>query len=136
MKRTILVIASMLLTGAVLADDITDSNKLLCSSGQVLVCFEEGECLNLIPDEIGVPRFVVSDIKKGTLATTESSGENRSTTIGNMERDGGRILLQGIDLGRAYSFLIDEETGRLTAAVSRDGLTVSVFGACTDADRL
>ena len=32
------------------------------------------------------------------------------------------------------SFVIDEATGRMTVAVSRDGLSVSVFGACTDTD--
>jgi len=36
--------------------------------------------------------------------------------------------------GRAFSFVIDEATGLLTVAVARDGLSVSVFGACTDAD--
>lgn len=36
--------------------------------------------------------------------------------------------------GRAFSFVIDEATGHMTVAVSRDGLSVSVFGACTDAD--
>ena len=40
-------------------------------------------------------------------------------------------MLQGFENGRAFSFLIAEKTGRASIAVARDGLGVSVFGACT-----
>lgn len=42
--------------------------------------------------------------------------------------------LEAIDFGRAFNFVIDEVTGRMTVAVTLDGLSVTVFGACTDAD--
>ena len=42
-------------------------------------------------------------------------------------------LMQGIENGRAYSFVIEQDLGLLTAALARDGVTLSVFGACTDA---
>lgn len=50
------------------------------------------------------------------------------------ERVEGLIYLQGIEGGRAFSFVIHEATGRLAAAIARDGLAVTVFGACTDKD--
>ncbi len=37
--------------------------------------------------------------------------------------------------GRAFSFVVVEETGMVSIAVARDGVTVSVFGACTPASR-
>ena len=43
-------------------------------------------------------------------------------------------FLQGVETERAFSFVIDEASGRMTVAVSLDGMSVSVFGACTDAD--
>ena len=43
----------------------------------------------------------------------------------------GFLVLQGFEHGRAFSFLITEKTGRASIAVARDGLGVSVFGACT-----
>ena len=46
----------------------------------------------------------------------------------------GLIYLQGIEGRRAFSIVVDEESGRMTVAVSRDGISVSVFGACTDTD--
>ena len=51
-----------------------------------------------------------------------------------MERQDGVLFIQGIESGRAFSFVVEELTGILTASVARDGVSVSVFGACTDAD--
>jgi len=48
-----------------------------------------------------------------------------------LERDGGLIFIQGVEMGRAFSFVISESTGMLSVAVARDGKNVSVFGACT-----
>ena len=98
------------------------------------VCFEDGDCYELHPWEANVPQFVVIDTKKKTLSTTKASDENRSTPIRTLQRQDGKIFLQGIEAGRAFSYVIDECTGLVTVAVSRDGLSVSVFGACTDAD--
>ena len=58
-------------------------------------------------------------------------GQNRSTPIKNLERDNGKIVLQGFEKGRAFSFLITEKTGMASIAIAREGLAVSVFGACT-----
>ena len=80
------------------------------------------------------PDFVIVDIRAKLLSTTKASEENRTTAIASVSRADGAIHLQGIDLGRAFSLMIDEATGRLTGAVARDGVTVSVFGACTSAD--
>ena len=56
---------------------------------------------------------------------------NRATPIKNLHREDGLIFLQGVEMGRAFSFVIQEETGDLSAAVAREDVTVSVFGACT-----
>ena len=50
----------------------------------------------------------------------------------SVEKNDGLIYLQGIEGRRAFNFVIHEATGRMTVSVSRDGLSVSVFGACTD----
>ena len=35
---------------------------------------------------------------------------------------------------RAFSFVIEEASGHMTVAIARDGLSVTVFGVCTDKD--
>jgi len=133
-KKIYIALGLLLASAASIADDVSNSNKLLCSTSQLVVCFESGECITMQPWEIGVPQFVIVDTKKKLISTTKASGENRSTPIRTLEREDSTIFLQGVEAGRAFSFSIDEQTGLLTVAVSRDGLTVSVFGACTDSD--
>ena len=81
--------------------------------------------------ELAIPDFVVIDTKAKKISTTKGSGENRSTAFTSFSRADGVVYLQGMEGGRAFSFVIDEATGRMTVAVSRDGMTVTVFGACT-----
>ncbi len=134
MKRFVLICVWTLIGSVASADNLQSLERLLCSTSQIVVCFEDGDCFTMLPWEANVPQFVVIDTKKMTLSTTRSSDENRSTPIRTLQREGGKIFLQGIEAGRAFSYVIDEASGLVTVAVSRDGLSVSVFGACTDAD--
>jgi hypothetical protein len=84
-----------------------------------------------LPWNLNIPQFIQVNLKDKTLSTTKASGENRSTPIRNLVREEGKIFLQGVELGRAFSFVIDEKSGMLSVAVAREGITVSVFGACT-----
>jgi hypothetical protein len=117
-----------------LADDVTDVDRLLCSASEVTVCFESSDCVDVMPWELDMPQFIVIDLKKKVLSTTKASGENRSTPVRTLLRENQEIVLQGVEAGRAFSFVIDEATGLLTVAVASDGMSVSVYGACTDAD--
>ena len=47
------------------------------------------------------------------------------------EAEDGMIVIQGVERGRAFSFLIVEETGMVSIAVAREGEGILVFGACT-----
>ena len=124
--------AGLLLAAATLrADDLTGSEHFLCSSVEVTVCTALGECASEPPWNLNVPQFIEVDLENNKLSTTEASGENRSTAIKNLERDGDVIFLQGVENARAFSFVIHEKDGLVSIAVARDGLSVSVFGSCT-----
>jgi hypothetical protein len=129
-------IASVLLAmmTSVGAENVEGVDKLVCAAAQAQICFETGECFAATPYELQVPDFILIDTKKRTVSTTKASGASRSTEFTHLKRVDGSISLQGVEGGRAFSFVIDELTGRLTAAIARDGLTVTVFGACTDSD--
>lgn len=116
---------------AALADELTGADQILCSAAQATVCSIDGSCTSEPPWKLDIPQFIEVDLAQKTLSTTEASGENRSTSIKNLERDEGVIVLQGYENGRAFSFMIAEEDGMASIAVARDGLSVAVFGACT-----
>ncbi|HEX5765319.1 MAG TPA: hypothetical protein VFY27_07110 [Woeseiaceae bacterium] len=132
MNRILAVALVILAVSTSRADDISGSERLLCSTSRIMACFETGDCAELLAEELDVPQFVVVDTRKKRLTTTKASGENRSTAIGEINRADGLLFFQGIEGGRAFSFVVHEHTGHLTVAVSRDGLSVSVFGSCTD----
>ena len=134
MKPIVLISAFTLVASAAFADNIENTDRLLCSTSRIIVCFEDGECIDAHPWELNIPQFVVIDAKKMTVSTTKASGENRVTPIRTLKRDNGKMIMQGIEQERAFGFVIDEASGLLTASVARDGLAVSVFGACTDAN--
>jgi hypothetical protein len=134
MRKIAVNAIAMLVVGSASAEDVTGVDNMVCAAGQAQICLETGDCYSATPFELSVPDFVVIDTKKKLISTTKASGQNRATTFSKVDRADGLIYLQGIEGGRAFSFVIHEATGRMTAAVSRDGLTVTVFGACTDAD--
>ena len=133
MKKLLTAAVGLALAGVAIAEDVTGVERMICSSAQAHICLETAQCYAATPWELSVPEFVIIDTKKGIISTTEASGLNRSTEFSKSERTDGLIYLQGIQGGRAFSFVIHEKTGRLTAAISRDGLAVTVFGACTNA---
>ena len=131
MKRVTLLVAGMTIGGLASADSVVGVDEIICAAGQVQICIEQDTCYATSAADLDVPEFVLIDTKKGTISTTKASGLNRSTEFTKSERKDGLIHLQGVEGGRAFSFVIHEETGRMTAAIARDGLSVTVFGACT-----
>jgi hypothetical protein len=131
MPGVLLAVAALAPAAKASADDLTGAQSVLCTPVQVNVCTTDGECESDAPWELNIPQFLELDFKGKTMSTTKASGENRSTPMKTLERENGLILIQGIEQGRAFSFVISESTGMLSVAVARDGKVVSVFGACT-----
>jgi hypothetical protein len=113
------------------ADDLTGQDRILCTAVEVTRCTESGTCSSELPWNLNIPQFIEIDLTAKKFSTTKASGENRSTPIRSLLREEGLLVLQGFEAGRAFSFVIHEESGMVSVAVARDGLTVSIFGACT-----
>jgi len=122
---------AVFLAGPALADDLSGSDRFLCSTLQATVCFADGECAVLTPEELNIPRFIEVDLKKKELATTAASGENRRTPAETVRRVGQDIFLQGYEAGRAFSLLIQETTGQASFASVAEERSAVVFAACT-----
>jgi hypothetical protein len=136
MRRTLilslpLAVVALAAPRTAAADDLTGAQSILCTSMQATICTDDGDCTTESPGELNIPQFLELDLKGKVISTTRASGENRSTPIRTLEKEGGLVFVQGIEQGRAFSFVISESSGMLSAAVARDGKAVSVFGACT-----
>ena len=133
-KAKILAFGALMICSVAHADSVADSDRMLCSISNVLLCAEDGECFPISVLDVGVPQFLIIDTKKKIISTTAASGEYRESKVANLSSENNRTFLQGIENNRAYSILIEEDIGRLSGTVTRDGITISALGACTDAD--
>jgi len=113
------------------ADDLTGSSNFLCAAVQATQCFDGGDCEIDLPWNINVPQFVEIDLDAKQIKTTAASGQNRMTPIEHLETEEGMIALQGFELEKGFTFVIDEKTGRATIAIATRGLAIIVFGVCT-----
>jgi hypothetical protein len=127
----ILVMILVFAGQVVQADDLTGSTRFLCAAVQATACQEDGECANSLPQGLNIPEFIEVDLEAKRLSTTPASALNRATAIAHISREGGTIVLQGFELGRAFSWVIAEPTGQATVAIATEGSAVIVFGSCT-----
>jgi hypothetical protein len=112
-------------------DDVAGKDRILCGAVHAAQCTPDGDCHTAPAWELNIPQFIEIDLKNKTVAATKASGENRSSPIGNVSREGGLIVFQGVQNGRAFSFVITESTGLASVTVAKEDMTVSIFGACT-----
>ena len=134
MKKFLVFVIVLSASTVTWADNITGIEELVCSTNEVMLCVEDGECFNVSAADLDIPSFVILDTDRKTISTTEASGKKRTSSANFVERSGNKVFMQGVDNGRAFSFVIEEESGTMTVAVAHHGITVSVYGACTDAD--
>jgi hypothetical protein len=108
------------------AGDFDGSKSLICAPVEALDCGPRDGCDKSTPEEIGAPAFFRIDFAGKALV-----GPKRTAPIERMEKTEAQILLQGTELGYAWTVVLDATTGRMGASLAnREGLFV-LFGACT-----
>ena len=126
MKKWLTLAGALLAFGAANAADFDGSKTLICANLEAADCGPGQTCSKGRPDELGAPAFMRIDFAKKTIL-----GPRRTTPIVAMEKSAGQMLLQGTELGYAWSIALDTGSGKLAATlVDREGVMV-LFGACT-----
>ena len=113
------------------ADNLAGADRFLCASSRVVRCYSVGDCDSGPPWEWNMPSFIQVDLTKKLLSPPAASAEQRRSPLTHVQREAGQIIVQGTENGRALSMVIAEETGLASSAIALDGITVTVFGACT-----
>jgi hypothetical protein len=135
-KKLLTGLAGLLYCGAVFADDVSGSDSLLCYGLSAARC-EIGEaCEAVAPWQLNLPDFVKLDLRGKRIQTTAGSAEQRETPLQAVQRSNGKILIQGVQGERAFSWVISEMSGEGTLSVAGHGQGVTVFTVCTPVDKL
>ncbi len=126
LTRTGLTAALLLCAPWALGADFDGSKALVCATVDAHACDPGEVCLRDLPDIIGVPQFLRVDFAKKTIA-----GPKRTTPIRYLDKSADQMLLQGTELGYAWSLVIDKTDGSMAMTlVNRDDVFVA-FGYCT-----
>ena len=128
MKRAITFVAAILAWAAVpgAASDFDGSKLLVCANMEAAYCSSGQKCDSGRPSDIGAPNFIRID-----LANKNIVGPERTTPIVTVEKGSEQLLLQGTELGYAWSLALDINDGSLAATIVNRYEVVVLFGACT-----
>jgi hypothetical protein len=121
-----------------LAGSFDGSKDLLCAVMDLVECLPGGKCQQVTAEEVGIPNFLRIDFQKKKLSATFADGIKKRSTINNLEKIDGKVILQGAEDGiegvrdgLGWSLSIAEENGKMVLTASGDAVAFVMFGACT-----
>ena len=80
---------------------------------------------------LNVPQFIKLDFGAKSVTATAETGVDKSSSIGSVTSGNGHLIVQGVDDGHAWSLVLEENTGHMTASAIGDEEGMMLFGACT-----
>lgn len=105
------------------------SRDLLCAPTDVAECDLAARCERVSVSEVDLPPFLRVQFGKKRLVSLATP--ERVTAIDNIRSVDGMTILQGAENGRAWSLVVDQQTGRLSGSVADGQGAFAVFGTCT-----
>ena len=109
------------------AAPLDGSVPILCAVNAVMDCPRKGGCEQSTPEEAEVPPFVKIVASQKMLISVDGA---RSSPITALQRNNGRLMIQGMQNERVWGAVIDEQSGRMTATVGEDDGAIVISGTC------
>ncbi len=129
--------AALLLTPLLVAASVpAEADEYVCTPAKVVECDSDLNCGPPAP-QLTPPTFFHVDLDDRVitlLGPAERRGE--TTQIEYMERDADRVIIGGVQAGRAWSVIFSESDGRMTLTMNLGDAGWLVFGQCIPADHL
>ena len=124
----LLAATPVLIGGAGAAGPYDGTRPFLCAVATVMECDDSGKCERHLNDDTS---HTVTFLRIDVGAKTVTAGPNRTASLKAVSNIDGQLILQGGENGRGWSATIEEETGRMAAAIVDSDHTFSIFGGCT-----
>jgi hypothetical protein len=104
------------------------SRPMLCAAMTVMECERSGECARRTVEDVDLPALLRIDVVAKLISAAD--GGARTADIRSAASIDGRLVLQGAQMGRGWTLVIVEESGRMSATVADATFSFTVFGAC------
>ena len=133
MKRLLIILTGigLLCAARARAGDFDGSKPLICAVIQTIACPRNEDIEVGTAEDVDLPQFFFIDFEKRLVTGKMSGGEVRETKIESLKHEDGMLILQGVQRGKAWSAVINEETGKTTITGANDVAGFVVFAACT-----
>jgi hypothetical protein len=107
------------------------SKDLVCATLEIAECDFNSGCERKTYAEADFPAFVDVEFGSKLIVAVVGGERGRTTAIEGVKSKDGKTILQGAENGRAWSMVINQASGDMTATIADVGATFSIFGACT-----
>ena len=114
-----------------MAGDVAGAKKLICAPVTAIECGVGGGCDHGTAESIDFPQFIWIDLDKRLVLGEAPDGKKRTSKIMNVVDSEGSMILQGAQLGRGWSAVINKADGKFVVTTSGTDFAFVVFGSCT-----
>ena len=114
------------------AKDLSKAQKFICAPTIAHQCSAQEECSSGSPGSVDIPQFFRIDLKKRIVIGEGASIKQRTSKISNVDNGKSVLILQGTQLGRGWSAIINKSTGNMVVTASADNTAITLFGSCTE----
>jgi hypothetical protein len=115
---------------AAAAGDYDGSKALRCVPTDAVSCAGAGACERMTAKDMDLPLYVKIDFKKEMMSGSLENGDQRKTPIERVEKGEYSTMIQGGEYERAWSFVIQHDTGKLSGAIAGYEGGIILLGAC------
>lgn len=105
------------------------SAPMICAAMAVTECEADGRCQRRNAEKVNFPALFRVDVPAMKLRNLEAE-KNRESSIRNLDRVSGKIILSGFEGERGWTVLINEASGKMSATAAGDGEGFVIFGQC------
>jgi len=102
------------------------TRPFFCAVSAIVECDAAGRCERHLEDSAN-PTFIRVDVAGQAI----TGGGGRKSALKSVAHVDGELILHGSENGRGWNVTIDEESGRMAAAIVENDYTFSLFGTCT-----
>ena len=109
------------------AAPLDGSAPMLCALSSVIECSRRGDCERSDPDEAGIPPIIRVEVPQRRLSSMDGT---RTSPITNVQRNNGKLMIQGMQNERVWGAVIDESSGRMSATSGEADGAFVLIGTC------
>jgi len=104
------------------------SKPMQCAIQTVMVCSDPAVCVRGTAQTINLPPALTVDVGQRLIS---GAATGRTIKITSVEREGGRLLISGSEVGGSWTMAVVEASGAMSSAVIARNGGFLMFGSCS-----